>query len=58
VGWLGGYGGSPEEAGEFAGDGDGGEVAGFAAFAQTLVEPVEAALGAQGASLPASGVRS
>ena len=43
-----GHGGGPEEAGEFAGDGDGGDVAGFAACAQAVVEAVEAVLGAPG----------
>ena len=42
-----GHGGGPEEAGEFAGDRHGGDVGGFAAFAQALVEAVEPALGAQ-----------
>src|SRR5262245_57890822 len=47
--WWGlvGHGGGPEEAGEFAGDGDGGEVAGLVALAEALVEAVEAALCAQ-----------
>ena len=42
------HGGGPEEAGEFAGDGDGRDVARFAALAQALVEPVQAPLCAQG----------
>src|SRR5713101_8427617 len=43
-----GRGGRPEEAGEFASDGDGADVAGFSACAQTAVEAVEAVLGAPG----------
>ena len=42
-----GHGGRPEEAGEFAGDGDGGDVAGFAALAEALIEAVQAPLRAQ-----------
>jgi hypothetical protein len=42
-----GRGGGPEEAGEFACDGDGRDVAGLAAFAEALVEAVQPSLGAQ-----------
>jgi hypothetical protein len=38
----------PEEAGEFAGDGDGGDVAGLAACAEALIEAVEPTFGAVG----------
>jgi hypothetical protein len=43
-----GHGGGPEEAGEFAGDGDRGEVAGLAAGAEAGVLAVEPVLGAPG----------
>ena len=42
------HGGGPEEAGEFAGDSNGGDVAGFAALAEALVEAVQAPLGTAG----------
>ncbi len=42
-----GHGGGPAEAGEFAGDGDGRDVAGFTACAQPLGEAVEPSLRAQ-----------
>jgi hypothetical protein len=44
--WSGG--GGPEEPGQLARDGDGGDVAGFAAFAEPAVEAVQAELGAPG----------
>ena len=43
-----GRGGGPEEAGEFARDRDGRDVAGLAAFAEALVEAVQPPLGTQG----------
>lgn len=43
-----GHGGGPEEAGELADDGDGGDVAGLAARTEALVEAVEAPLRAEG----------
>ena len=46
--WLARHGGGPEEAGEFAGGGDGRDIAWFAAAAKALLESVEAVLGAPG----------
>jgi hypothetical protein len=43
-----GHGCRPEEAGQLAGDGDDGDVAGLAAPAEALVETVEAVLCAPG----------
>jgi hypothetical protein len=40
--------GGPEEAGQFAGDGDRGDVGGFAARLEALVRAVQAVLGAPG----------
>jgi hypothetical protein len=47
VGLL-GHGGGPEEAGEFAGDGDGGDVGRLAVCAQAGVESVQPVLGSPG----------
>ena len=47
-GGLLGHGGGPEEAGEFARDGDGGDVGRLAVCAQAGVEAVEPVLGTPG----------